>query len=187
RLFRALGPGEATRVSDRLRTPSDALARDFARLATPTRAELTGILTTSIEGARGTAARATTRPWADEVASDSAVLRASSPGERERAIDDAVRGRVPLGPWLNPRHLTDALRATNAAPPALGRGADRRETNVAVGTYLIGQLWSRIDAATPAKVATLYNNLFADSVTGYGKTVALYYARRPWRQVPAKP
>src|SRR5207247_3205556 len=62
-----------------------------------------------------------------------------------------------------------------------------RETNVAVGTYLIGQLWSRIDAATPAKVATLYNNLFADSVTGYGKTVALYYARRPWRQVPAKP
>lgn len=55
--------------------------------------------------------------------------------------------------------------------------------NIDTGAYLVSQLTKRIDSPNLAKVATLYNRLGLDRVSGYGMTVLHYYQSRPWDQV----
>jgi hypothetical protein len=52
--------------------------------------------------------------------------------------------------------------------------------NVAAGTHILSQIWERTKDPTPEKVATLYNQLGAERVNGYGKTIALYMTQKPW-------
>ena len=55
--------------------------------------------------------------------------------------------------------------------------------NIDTGAYLVAQLTNRINPPRPEKVATLYNRLGLDRVSGYGMTVLHYYQSRPWDQV----
>lgn len=67
-----------------------------------------------------------------------------------------------------------------------GLGVRREElqdpaVNVRVGTDILRELWNRTEAPTPENVASLYNDLGADRVTDYGKTVVHYYMTKPWQ------
>ena len=55
------------------------------------------------------------------------------------------------------------------------------EINLEVGAYILNQITRRIDNPTPERIATLYNNLRADKVSDYGKTVGYYYRTKPWK------
>jgi soluble lytic murein transglycosylase-like protein len=72
-----------------------------------------------------------------------------------------------------------------------GLGIDRNTLkdhtlNVAAGVHILAAIWQRTADATPEKVATLYNQLGATKVTGYGKTVAYYMAHKPWIRTAGK-
>lgn len=57
------------------------------------------------------------------------------------------------------------------------------KVNVDTGAYLVSQIAKRIKVPRPEKVATLYNRLGLDRVSGYGMTVLHYYESRPWNLV----
>ena len=52
--------------------------------------------------------------------------------------------------------------------------------NIAAGVHILAAIWDRTDNPTVEKVATLYNQLGATQVNGYGKTVAYYMTHKPW-------
>ncbi|MCB2107506.1 MAG: hypothetical protein KDE14_07390 [Rhodobacteraceae bacterium] len=52
--------------------------------------------------------------------------------------------------------------------------------NIAAGTELIKRIQDRVAGPQIEKTATLYNNLFADSINDYGARVARVYQSRPW-------
>jgi hypothetical protein len=52
--------------------------------------------------------------------------------------------------------------------------------NIAAGVHILAAIWERTADPTVAKVATLYNQLGATSVSAYGKTVEQYMKQRPW-------
>ena len=55
-------------------------------------------------------------------------------------------------------------------------------TNIALTAKLLSEIQERLPGATPAAIATLYNNMRADMVSGYGLTVEQYMESRPWDQ-----
>jgi len=52
--------------------------------------------------------------------------------------------------------------------------------NIAAGVHILAAIWQRTSDPTVEKVATLYNQLGATKVNGYGKTVAYYLQHKPW-------
>ena len=58
--------------------------------------------------------------------------------------------------------------------------------NIAAGVHILAMIWERTPDPTVEKVASLYNQLGAQKVNGYGKTVAQYMQQKPWLKKPAK-
>ncbi|MGB9368923.1 MAG: hypothetical protein WCE79_23200 [Xanthobacteraceae bacterium] len=56
--------------------------------------------------------------------------------------------------------------------------------NIATGVKILSGLKARLENPSIEKIATLYNDLAANSVSSYGKTVAEYYRTKPWLQPP---
>jgi hypothetical protein len=54
------------------------------------------------------------------------------------------------------------------------------EINIAAGVHILSAIWNRTEEPTYEKVATLYNQLGATKVNGYGKTVVYYMTHKPW-------
>lgn len=72
---------------------------------------------------------------------------------------------------------------------ALGISRDeltKPRINIEVGTYILAEIKRRLRNANVSTIATLYNNLGAVMVSGYGKTVAQYYRLRPWTEATPK-
>lgn len=54
------------------------------------------------------------------------------------------------------------------------------EYNIAKGVEILKAIWDRTEDPSFEKVATLYNQLGAQAVNKYGKTVVAYMRERPW-------
>lgn len=54
------------------------------------------------------------------------------------------------------------------------------EKNIEAGNRILAAIWERTEDPTYEKVATLYNQLGAESVNAYGKTVCFYMKQKPW-------
>lgn len=54
------------------------------------------------------------------------------------------------------------------------------ELNIKTGVRLLEVLWRSVDQPSIEKVATIYNDLGREAVSGYGKTVSHYYLAKPW-------
>ncbi len=52
--------------------------------------------------------------------------------------------------------------------------------NIERTAKLLSEIQERLPNATPAAIATLYNNLYADTLSGYGLTIEKYMESRPW-------
>jgi soluble lytic murein transglycosylase-like protein len=60
------------------------------------------------------------------------------------------------------------------------RDLEDPQINIAAGVHILAAIWERTDEPTYEKVATLYNQLGASRVNGYGKTVVHYMVQKPW-------
>jgi hypothetical protein len=52
--------------------------------------------------------------------------------------------------------------------------------NIRLTAKILSEIQERLVNPTPAAIATLYNSLFADQVSGYGLTIEEYMEQRPW-------
>jgi hypothetical protein len=56
------------------------------------------------------------------------------------------------------------------------------EISIELTAKILAEIQLRLPNATPAAIATLYNNLRADMISGYGLTIEDYMKAKPWEQ-----
>jgi hypothetical protein len=60
--------------------------------------------------------------------------------------------------------------------------ADSPSINIEIAAKILNSIQSRLVKPTPEAIATLYNSLSKDKITGYGLAVAQYMKAEPWKR-----
>jgi hypothetical protein len=111
---------------------------------------------------------------------DPNLLRAIVWIESTHGYYDAYTGILKAPKSVRPMNVN-----VDAWGPYLGvtrADLNKAEINIETGAFIFSQILERLIDPTPEKVFTLYNNLRADKVSGYGKTAAQYLRDRPWEK-----